>query len=84
MGSSPNIEHEGAPLDGAPVLSYVFNSVYNQCVLANAYAYRLGDPWNSYNVEQQASIVEDWYTGGHPTSGRAYAYVTDNVRKGDA
>lgn len=65
-------------------LSYVFNSVYNQCVLSNAYAYRLGDPWSSYNVEQQASIVEDWYTGGHLTSGRAYGYITDNVRKGDA
>lgn len=65
-------------------LSYVFNSIYNQCMLANAYAYTPGLPWGSYNVEQQASIVEDWYMGGHSTSNKLYHYITDNVRKGDA
>jgi hypothetical protein len=65
-------------------LSYVFNSIYNQCVLANAYAYTAGQAWSSYNVEQQASIVEDWYMGGESTSSGLYHYITDNVRKGDA
>ena len=64
-------------------LSYVFNSVYNQCVLANAYAYTAGQPWASYNVEQQASIVEDWYMSGESTSSDLYHYISDNVRKGD-
>jgi hypothetical protein len=65
-------------------LSYVFNSVYNQCVLRNAYAYTPNQPWKSYNVEQQASIVEDWYMAGESTSSNLYHYITDNVRKGDA
>jgi len=65
-------------------LSYVFNSVYNQCILANAYAYAAGGPWHDYNVEQQASIVEDWYMSGEPTSGPLYPYIAHNVRKGDA
>jgi hypothetical protein len=65
-------------------LSYVFNSVYSQCVRGNAYTYRAGQPWASYNVEQQASIVEDWFATGQPTSGPLYRYITDHVRRGDA
>jgi hypothetical protein len=65
-------------------LSYVFNSVYNQCVLKNAYGYSPGEVWSSYNVEQQASIVEDWFVSGEPTSGSLYPYIVNNVRKGDA
>jgi hypothetical protein len=65
-------------------LSYVFDSVWNQCVLKNAYAYTPGDPWASYNVEQQASIVQDWYMAGESTSSVLYHYITDNVRTGDA
>jgi hypothetical protein len=67
-------------------VSYVFNSLYNQCTLGslNAYPYSPGHDWHSYNVEQQASIVEDWYTAGEPTSGDLYPYIINNVRKGDA
>ena len=65
-------------------LSYVFNSVYNQCVLSDAYAYTPGQAWSSYNVEQQARIVENWYMNGESTSSDLYHYITDNVRKGDA
>lgn len=65
-------------------LSYVFNSIYSQCMLANAYAYTAGQAWGSYNVEQQASIVEDWYMGGKSKISNLYHYITDNVRKGDA
>lgn len=66
-------------------LSYVFNSVYNQCKSAkSAYSYSAGMPWQSYNVEQQASIVEDWHMSGRPSSGPLWPYITDHVRKGDA
>ena len=65
-------------------LSYVFNSVYNQCVRANAYAYSPGQAWSSYNVEQQASIVEDWFMSGEPPSGNLYPYIVNHVRTGDA
>jgi len=65
-------------------LSYVFNSVYNQCVRGNAYTYVAGRSWSAYNVEQQASIVEDWFTFGESTTSQLYPYITNNVRKGDA
>jgi len=65
-------------------LSYVFNSLYNQRVLADAYAYSPNRDWHSYNVEQQAKIVEDWFMGGEPTSGDLYPYIANNIQKGDA
>jgi hypothetical protein len=65
-------------------LSYVFNSVYNQCVRGNAYSYIPGRAWSSYNVEQQASIVEDWYASGQSSSSALFPYIRDHVRTGDA
>lgn len=66
-------------------LSYVFNSVINQCFSGSgAYTYTLGKAWSDYNVEQQASIVEDWYDRGESTSDSAYTYISNHVRKGDA
>jgi hypothetical protein len=66
-------------------LSYVFNSVINQCISgSSAYSYTLGNSWSSYNVEQQAKIVEDWFVGGQSSSSSAFTYVENNVRKGDA
>jgi hypothetical protein len=65
-------------------LSFVFNSIYNQCVVGSAYTYAPGRPWGDYNVEQQASIVEDWYVAGESTGSPLYHYITDTVRKGDA
>ena len=65
-------------------LSYVFNSVYNQCVVGHAHKYTAGAAWKSDNVEQQTSIEEDWYTSGHSTTSPLYHYITDNLRKGDA
>jgi hypothetical protein len=41
-------------------LSDVFNSIYNQCVLANAYAYTAGQAWSSYNAEHR---LPSWKTG---------------------
>jgi hypothetical protein len=70
-------------------LSYVFGSAYNQCkgILSGAsrnaaYNYRpLGD-WGSYNPEQQAKLVEDWYDAGEHGSGDLWPYIRDFVRKG--
>jgi hypothetical protein len=66
-------------------LSYVFNSVISQCFSGQgAYNYVLGQSWSSYNVEQQAKIVEDWFFAGESSSHSAYTYIENNVRKGDA
>lgn len=65
--------------------SYVYNSALNQCVRGNAaYHYTAGSAWGSYNAEQQASIVEDWYLAGKPQSGNLWPYIRDHVRTGDA
>lgn len=64
-------------------MSYVFNSCLNQCLRGSAaYNYTAGQNWSSYNVEQQASIVEDWFKSGEPTSGALWGYIDNYVRKG--
>jgi len=66
-------------------LSYVFSSAINQVLYGGtAYTYVPGSPWKSYNAEQQASIVEDWFVRGKPPSGPLYPYIVNHVRKGDA
>lgn len=65
-------------------LSYVVNSVFNQCVRGDAYRYVPGQPWSSYNVEQQASIVEDWFSGGQLSTSDLYPYIIESVRTGRA
>ena len=64
-------------------LSYVFNSCLSQCIRGGAaYSYTPGGNWSSYNVEQQASIVEDWFNAGEPPSGPLWGYIDNYVRKG--
>ncbi len=64
-------------------LSYVFNSCINQCVRGGAaYNYRAGGNWSDYGVEQQASIIEDWFNAGEPTSGPLWGYIDGYVRQG--
>lgn len=46
----------------------------------NAYNYESGLEWNDYNVEQQACIVEDWFTGGMPKDVVLYEYIRDHIR----
>lgn len=66
-------------------LTYVFSSCISQCIRGTgAYNYTAGSSWSSYNVEQQASIVEDWFASGEPESGSLWGYVRDHVRTGDA
>jgi hypothetical protein len=58
---------------------YTLDSLFSQMVCKDAYAYKLGDDWRLYNVEQQASIVEHWYVRGRSTTDEAYRYIRDNV-----
>lgn len=47
-----------------------------------AYNYKAGDPWASYNVEQQAYMVQNWYRGGMKTDDDLYTYIENNIRAG--
>jgi len=58
---------------------YTLNSLFSQMVCKDAYAYKLGDDWRLYNVEQQASIVEHWYKRGRSKDDEAYRYIRDNI-----
>lgn len=59
---------------------YTLDSLFNQMVCGNsAYKYKLGNEWREYNVEQQASIVEDWYKRGRSTQDAAFRYIKDNL-----
>ena len=63
--------------------SYVYSSCISQCLLGSgAYDFAAGKAWNSYNVEQQASIVEKWFHDGENESGDLWGYISENVRKG--
>ncbi len=65
--------------------SYVYNSVFNQHLKGQgAYDYTAGGDWSSYNVEQQAHIVEDWFVNGEQSNDSLFPYVSDHVRTGDA
>jgi hypothetical protein len=65
-------------------LSYVFDSVLKQGLHgAMAYSFKPGQPWKSYNAEQQAAIVEAWFVSGRPTTGPLYPYIVNHVQKGD-
>jgi len=76
--------------NGAFAMSYVINSAFHQCRGAAgpaagrgaAYVYAPGRPWRTYNAEQQANIVEDWYMGGMPESGDLWPYIRTNIRNG--
>jgi hypothetical protein len=50
----------------------------------NAYTYKPGNPWADYNVEQQASIVADWFTDGMRTEDKddRFTYIVNNIRAG--
>lgn len=59
---------------------YAVDSVISQATCGQAaYDYKPGSLWGEYNVEQQAMIVEDWYTGGLRTDSPLYTYITGNI-----
>ena len=58
------------------------SAIENGGNVSKAYRYTLGKRWGQYNVEQQASIVEDWFRKGRKTTDPRYRYIRDNIRKG--
>jgi len=61
----------------------VASSLWAQ-TLGDGYSYTAGDPWDDYNAEQQASIVENWYLGGMSTTVPEFQYVNKVVRRSGA
>ena len=49
-----------------------------------AYDFVPGKPWGSYNVEQQAFLVQNWFSDGMKTgdADKLYPYVEKNIRAG--
>ncbi|MET0625546.1 MAG: hypothetical protein ABW250_21605 [Pyrinomonadaceae bacterium] len=47
-----------------------------------AYEYYPGAPWRTYNVEQQALLVQDWYSRGMRRDDVRYPYVANHIRAG--
>jgi type VI secretion system secreted protein VgrG len=47
-----------------------------------AYEYEPGSLWRSYNVEQQAQLVEDWFARGMRADDERYRYIAENIRRG--
>jgi hypothetical protein len=61
--------------------SFIFNSLWPQAIKGSgAYKYTANGVWEDYNVEQQASIVEDWFVRGQTLSDPNYPYIRDNIR----
>lgn len=60
---------------------YVHSSLWAQAWEgSNAYVYTAGGDWDDYNAEQQAQIVEDWFSGGMDPSSPLFRYIRDNIR----
>jgi len=62
---------------------YVFDSLYNQA-LEGSHAYDVDEThlqtWDTYGVEQQAHLVEDWYSRGSQFNDVCYPFIRDNIR----
>lgn len=80
------VTHVWQGKNSAFALTYVLDSALAQCLLGSTAAYTVtpGDPWRSYNAEQQASIVEHWYLNGCLTTDDDdhYPYIRDHIREG--
>jgi hypothetical protein len=63
---------------------YMWESIAHQAIDwvrgTDCYRYVPGNTWSSYNVEQQASIVEDWFKGGESTTDPLFRYIQDDIR----
>lgn len=58
-------------------------SHYHQPPSKNDYCYAVGENWNTYDAEQQAQIVEDWFNpriGSESTEDARYNYIVENIR----
>ncbi|HEX2203027.1 MAG TPA: hypothetical protein VHG91_07005 [Longimicrobium sp.] len=65
------------------VFDYMVDSVASQFRQGqDAYVYVPGRPWGDYNAEQQASIVQDWFSGGMDEKDPLFVYIAANIRTG--
>jgi hypothetical protein len=58
-------------------------SLYHLPPSKEGYSYELGQPWSSYNAEQQAQIIEDWFNpriGCESQQDARYRYIIENLR----
>jgi hypothetical protein len=60
--------------------SFIFSSIWHQATSKDAYAYSPGEPWDDYNVEQQAHIVQDWFVRGQSDTDSLFPYIRDAIR----
>ena len=47
-----------------------------------AYDYEPGKPWDDYNVEQQALLVQHWFRDGMQEDDKRFTYIANHIRKG--
>ncbi len=65
------------------------SSIVCQCQRqGNAYQYGEGNlgkkSWDDFGKEEQAQIVQDWFSNGLSVSDKRFPYIRDNIRKGKA
>jgi hypothetical protein len=83
---APTLVHELTHVwQGVNASGFVFDSLCSRYLImgdSEAYVYVPGAPWEMYNVEQQASIVEDWYEKGAAEDGSSdlFPYIRDVIR----
>lgn len=56
------------------------SSLWAQGPLGQGYRTVPGQPWESYNVEQQATLIERWYATGMSPASPYFQYVRDVIR----
>jgi hypothetical protein len=80
------LTHVWQGVHGSTCFSYAINSLYHQAKSFfgggsrdGAYDFTPGQPWDSYNAEQQASIVETWFANGSSSTDALFPYITDTI-----
>jgi hypothetical protein len=58
------------------------SAIWARSPFGAGYDYTLGSPWDSYNKEQQASIVEHWLKNGQKKTDDRYPYIRLVIRSG--
>ncbi|RMG04892.1 MAG: hypothetical protein D6735_06185 [Acidobacteria bacterium] len=60
-------------------ITYVLNSCFHQILKGHsAYSYDIQS--QKYSVEQEAQLIEDWFTAGKPETGPLWQYVKSKVK----
>ncbi len=72
----------GIPFMSNSAMHQTLSVIQNGGSPGGAYHYVSGKQWNTYNSEQQASIIAAWFRNGKLKSDILYPYIRDNVRPG--